>query len=170
IGVEYLDIVKVSIVPAFIFIISIWFFVDLKAKRKGILGLEKKELPNFSKTLKRSWHLFLPLIILIIMLILKFTPFLAGSVATLLIYLLSFVKKESRMGIKKFLLTLEKCAINMAMITGIIACASIIVGVINQSGIMNRTTSIILSLANDNLVLTIIIICLISYLLGMGLP
>jgi len=170
IGVEYLDIVKVSVVPALIFVMAIWFFVDLKAKRKGILGLEKKELPSFIGTLKSSWHLFLPLLILIIMLIFKFTPFIAGSVATILIFLLSYVKKESRMGIKKFLLTLEKCSINMAMITGIIACAAIIVGVINQSGIMNRTTSIILSLANDNLVLTIIIICLISYLLGMGLP
>lgn len=170
IGVEYLEIVKVSIIPALIFILSIWFFVDLKARRNGILGLNKSETPNFLDTLKKSWHLFLPLIILIIMLIFKFTPFIAGSVATLLIFVLSFVRADSRMGLKKFFLTLEKCAINMAMITGIIACATIIVGVINQSGIMNRTTSIILSLANDNLVMTIIIICLISYLLGMGLP
>lgn len=170
IGVEYIDIVKVSIIPALIFVISIWFFVDFTAKRRGIEGLKKDEIPGFISTLKRSWHLFLPLIILIGLLILKFTPFIAGSIATLLIFLLSYVKKDSRMGFKKFMLALEKCSINMMMITGIIACASIIVGVINQSGIMNRTTSIILSLANDDLILTIIIICLISYLLGMGLP
>ena len=168
IGVEYLEIVKVSIVPALIFVLSIWFFVDFKARRNGIFGLD--ETPDVLDTLKKSWHLFLPLIILIVMLIYKFTPFLAGSVATLLIYVLSFVREDSRMGLKKFFLTLEKCAINTAMVTGIIACATIIVGVINQTGIMNRTTSIILSLANNNLVLTIIIICLISYLLGMGLP
>src|SRR5699024_3652750 len=170
IGVEYIDIVKVSIIPAIIFVISIWFFVDFKAKRRGIRGLEKEEIPGFLNTLKNSWHLFLPLIILIGLLIMKFTPFIAGSIATLLIFLLSYVRKDSRMGIKSFFKALEKCSINMMMITGIIACASIIVGVINQSGIMNRTTSIILSLANDNLILTIIIICLISYLLGMGLP
>src|SRR5699024_10963676 len=36
IGVEYLEIVKVSIIPAIIFVMSIWFFVDFKAKRRGI--------------------------------------------------------------------------------------------------------------------------------------
>ncbi len=170
IGVDYLDIVKVSIVPAFIFVLSIWFFVDFKAKRRDMLGLNKNDIPNLLETFKKSWHLFLPLLILILMLILKFTPFLAGSVASILIFLLSFVRKESRLGVKKLFLTLEKCSINMMMITGIIACAAIIVGVINQSGIMTRTTSIILSFSGGNLILTVIIICLVSYLLGMGMP
>lgn len=170
IGTQYLDIVKISIVPALIFVISIWFFVDFKAKRKGLLGLDKSEIPNLMDTFKISWHLFLPLFVLIIMLLLRFTPFFAGSLTTILIFILSFVRKETRVGLKKLLSTLEQCAINMMMITGIIACAAIVVGIITQSGIMTRTTSIILGFSNGNLIITVMIIGLLAYLLGMGLP
>ncbi|MFD1037266.1 TRAP transporter permease [Virgibacillus byunsanensis] len=170
IGVKYLDIMMVSIIPALIFFTTIWFFIDAKARKKGISGLDKNETPDLKKSIIRSWHLFLPIVILVIMLLNNFTPFIAGSVTTILIFIMAMLRKETRMGIKKLFLIIEKCSINMMMITGIIACAAIIVAVINQTGMMMKSTSIILSLSGGSLIITILLLALLSYILGMGLP
>src|SRR5690606_17092354 len=61
-------------------------------------------------------------------------------------------------------------SINMMMITGIIACAAIIVAIINQTGMMMKSTSMILHFSNESLVITVILIAAMAYIFGMGLP
>jgi TRAP transporter 4TM/12TM fusion protein len=169
-GVKYLNIVKVSVIPAIIFYITLWFFVDLKAKRKGLTGLKKEDIPKLKTALLEGFPFFIPIIVLITLLVKGFTPFLAGSVSTVLILLISTIKKETRISLKKLALTIEKCAINMTSIAGIIACAAIIVGIINMSGLMIKTTAIILHLSGGYLLTTILLEAVIAYVLGMGLP
>lgn len=170
IGVRYIDIMIISIVPALIFYLTIWFFVDAKARKSGISGLSKDELPSLIDSIKKSWHLFLPIILLIVMLMNNLTPFIAGSVTTILIFIMALMRKKTRIGIKKFFIIVEKVSINMMMITGIIACAAIIVAIINQTGMMMKSTSMILHFSNESLVITVILIAAMAYIFGMGLP
>src|SRR5699024_11000907 len=101
IGVRYLDIMVVSIIPALLFYATIWFFIDAKARKRGLAGLASDELPNLMDSFKKSWHLFLPIILLIVMLMYNLTPFLAGSITTILILFMALIRKETRVGIKK---------------------------------------------------------------------
>ena len=169
-GIRYIDIIKVAIIPAIIFYMSIWFFVDIKARKKGFSGLKSQEIPNLFVSIKKSFLLFLPIIVLVVLLLYNYTPFLAGSLSTLLVLLVSIFKKDTRMSFIKFFLTIEKCAINMTSIAGIIACATIIVGIINITGLMLKSTSVILHLSKGSLPITIILEVIIAYVLGMGLP
>lgn len=169
-AVKYLDIVKVSIIPAVIFYLIIWFFVDMKARKRGIHGLQKSEIPKLNESLKRGLPLFIPIFILIIMLIKNFTPFFAGTICSILIVVMAMLNKDTRISFNKLMLTIEQCSVNMTSITGIIACAAIIVGIINMTGLMIKTTSIILHVSGGYLVTTILLEAVIGYILGMGLP
>lgn len=48
IGVAYWDVVKVSFLPALLFYLTVWFFVDTKARKKGMRGLAREDLPPWA--------------------------------------------------------------------------------------------------------------------------
>lgn len=170
VGVKYLDVVKVSFLPAIIFYMAIWSLVDIKAKKRNIRGLDDDSIPNLRNALWVALPLLTPILLLIVLLAMNFTPFLSATACTALIVVFGLLKKETRISFKKFILALEQCAIGMTSITGIIACAAIIVGMINITGLMMKTTSIILHLSGGYLALTILLVAAMAYLLGMGLP
>lgn len=170
IGKRYFDIVKVSILPAILFYSTLWFFIDLKAKRKGLKGLSKEHLPSLSAEMHKYWYMFIPIFMLLLLLFWGFTPFLSGAFCCFLVIFFSCFQQETRLSLKEFFLMLENCSINVAKIAGIIACAAIIVSMINTTGLMLKSTSIILYLSRGNLPFTIIIEGIIAYVLGMGLP
>jgi TRAP transporter 4TM/12TM fusion protein len=169
-SMKYTEIVKASIIPAIIFYLFIWFFVDIKARKRGIQGLKNSEIPKLSESVKTGLPLFIPIFVLVGMLVNSFTPFFAGTVCCVLIYVMAMINKETRISFKKLIMTIEQCAVNMTAITGIIACATIIVGIINMTGLMIKTTSIILHVSHGLLIPTIILEAVIAYVLGMGLP
>jgi TRAP transporter 4TM/12TM fusion protein len=169
-GVSYFDIVRVSFIPAILFYTSLWIFVDLKAAKKGLRGLSKNDIPLLKDTLKAGWYMFIPVFLLVILLIYGYTPYYAGAICTILIIILSLIKNSTRMSISKLLLSFEQCSRDMAKIVGIIACAAIIVAMINYTGLMIKSTSIILYISRGNLIGTLLLVGVIAYIMGMGLP
>lgn len=170
VGVPYFDIVRVSVLPALLFYVVIWLFVDIKAKKKGLKGLPPEMLPSVRGVLRKNGYLFLPVFTLLALLCLGFTPFLSGASCCILIVLFSLIKKDTHIGWRNFFMALEQCSISVAKIAGVIACAAMIVAMINYTGLMVKSTSVILYLSAGSLPLTILVVGLIAYLLGMGLP
>jgi len=80
IGVPYVEIVKAAIIPAILYFASAFWMVHLEAGKHGLLGIPRSELPSPLQALKRQWHLALPLIVLVVLLMDGFTPLFAGSV------------------------------------------------------------------------------------------
>ena len=169
-GVPYFDIVQVSVLPALLFYFVIWFFVDVKAKKKRLMGLPADMLPSVKDELRKHGYLFLPIFILLALLCMGFTPFLSGASCCVLIVLISLIKKETYIGVKNFFMALEQCTISVSKIAGVIACAAMIVSMINYTGLMTKSTSVILYMSTGKLAMTILIEGIIAYILGMGLP
>ncbi|MDH7799305.1 MULTISPECIES: TRAP transporter permease [unclassified Beijerinckia] len=80
IGVPYVEIVKAAIIPAILYFASAFWMVHLEAGKHGLLGIPRSELPSPLQALKRQWHLALPLVVLVVLLMDGFTPLFAGSV------------------------------------------------------------------------------------------
>ncbi|MBQ8091194.1 MAG: TRAP transporter fused permease subunit, partial [Pyramidobacter sp.] len=120
IGRRYFDIVQVSVLPAILFYASLWFFVDLKARKKGLLGLPPDRLPSFRHEMRRCWHMFLPILLLPGLLCFGFTPFLSGAACCVLILLFSFVRPKTRLTLRGFFKALEDCSVTAAKIAGVI--------------------------------------------------
>ena len=170
IGRRYFDIVQVSVLPALLFYATLWFFIDLKARKKGLLGVPQAELPSFRREMGRYWHMFLPILLLLGLLCFGFTPFLSGAACCALILVLSLVRADTRLSLRGFCKFLEDCSLSVSKIAGVIGCAAIIVAMINTTGLMLKSTAIILYLSRGSLIATIVIEGLIAYVLGMGLP
>lgn len=87
---EYSFIALRACLPALLYFAGIFISVHLEARKLGLKGVPKSELPKFSDVIK-SWYLIMPLVILTY-LILKSTMAMAAIVAILVAIALSIVR------------------------------------------------------------------------------
>ena len=77
-GIPYNQLTLVAIVPAALHYFAILWMVHLESKRLGLLGMDAKDIPTLAGVLRSSWHLFIPLVTMVTLLLLQYTPFLAA--------------------------------------------------------------------------------------------
>lgn len=90
-GVPYNELILIAIIPASFHYLSTLFMVHLEAKRLGLSGMDRDQIPQFTDVLVRSWHLFIPLVVMVTMLLMKFTPFLAAFWGIILTIVCSYI-------------------------------------------------------------------------------
>jgi TRAP transporter 4TM/12TM fusion protein len=77
-GVPYNQLILVAIVPAALHYFAILYIVHLEARRLKLAGMDPAEIPSLAKVLSSSWHLFIPLVVMVALLLMQYTPFLAA--------------------------------------------------------------------------------------------
>lgn len=167
-GISYANIMLMSVFPAFLYFLAVFTMVHFEAKKYGIEGLT--DLPKASETLKKQWYMSLPLVIIIVLMLMGYSPGFSAFWATLSCILVSWVKKETRMGTKETWEAILTGARNTLVIGGTVGVIGIIVGAIALTGIGLKFSDIIISLAGGELAIAIILIGLASLVLGMGVP
>ncbi len=168
-GIPYVNIMLMSVFPAFLYFLAVLTMVHFEAKKHGIEGL-KEDLPKASEILKREWYMALPLVVIIVLMLLGRSPGFSAFWATLGCIAVSWVRKETRMGIPQIWDAILTGARNTLIIGATVGVIGIIVGSIALTGIGLKFSDIIISLASGNLVIAIVLVGLASLVLGMGVP
>lgn len=167
-GIPYTEIAIAALIPAALYFLSIYFMVDLEARREGMSGLSKDQLPVFSQMVKQV-YLFLPIIILVSTLFMGYSVIRAGTLAMVSAAVVSWLTPY-RMGIRALLEALSLGARMAIPLIAVCACAGIIVGVISLTGVGARFASMLLGIADASHMLALFFAMCISILLGMGMP
>ncbi len=170
IGVSYSNIAVRAILPAVLYFLGVFIAVHLEAKKEGLRGLTKDELPRFMPLLKQS-YLLLPLIILIglVSANLKSIAY-AAAVAIVATIVVGLFNKENRITPKRIFEALA--AGGQGMITVAVACgvAGIIAGTITMTGLASMLINGIITLANGKIIIALVLTMLCCIVLGMGVP
>ncbi len=169
-GLPYTHIMLVSIVPALLYMLSIWMNVHFEAKRLGLKGIPASELPKLSTLLKFNWYLALPLVLVVTLLIMGRSPAFAafwGIIATIPV---SWLTPEYRMGFRQVWEALVEAGRNTLVIGATVGIIGIILAVINLTGLSQKFTTIFLTMAGGSSLLAIFLVALASLVLGMGMP
>lgn len=168
--IPYIELALFALVPAFLHYFAVYLMVHFEAKKKGLEGIPKVELPNAKKVFVEGWFLFIPIIMIIGLLAKGFSPQLAGFYSIISIILVSAFRKDTRMSFKNILEALELGGKNSISVGIICAAAGLLIGSVNLTGLGLKFSSIVLGLSGDSLFLTLVLIMLSSLLLGMGMP
>lgn len=169
-GVPLLTIMLYSVIPAILYYISLYCYVDIKARKKGLAGLPRADLPLLSRVLLDGGHIFLPIFVLIYLLSIGYTPYYASAACVAGVFVVSWLRAATRMTPKMLMLALSASTRVVITISALSASAAMIYGVITMTGLLGKVSSIIIALSGGSLFLAIILIGLMSYVLGMGLP
>ena len=191
-GIPFSSIVSAALIPALLYFAGIYIVTDLEAKKLGLVGMPKEEMPKLSEVMARKGFLILPLVAIIALLALGYTASMAALsgivVAVLGSYIPTAVSLVRRLlgneGIsfgtilhnstglrgKDFLQALEggaRSIISVALACGV---AGVIVGMITKTGIGLKLGAGLTTIANGKLLLLLLLTMLASILLGMGVP
>ncbi len=170
IGVPYSNVVLRAILPAVLYFAGVFITVHLEAKKEGLKGLTKEELPRLKPLLKQS-YLLLPLILLIYLVGTSTRSIAyAAAIAIVVAIVVSLFNKEHRITPKRLLEALA--AGGQGMITVAAACgvAGIIAGVIGITGLAYTLFNGIVALAGNQVIIALFLTMLCCIVLGMGVP
>ncbi|MBE0556213.1 MAG: TRAP transporter large permease subunit, partial [Proteobacteria bacterium] len=165
----YIDIVKISIIPAVLFIFNLYLLAHLWATKMGIQGLPADSLPNFRATFKKGWFLCVPILLLIVLLGLRYSAHLSAVGTIFAMVLVSFLRRDTRLTPIRLLETLFDGARNSLVIGASAGTMGIILGGILLPGLGYKFTSLILSYSYQILPLAMILVFIGAYVLGMGM-
>jgi len=188
---SYLTIIKVALIPAIMYYVTVLFFVHFEAKKFGLEGQPKESLPKIGKVVRQGLHFIIPVLILIYVLVNNYSPMMAGFVAVISTLAASLTANTIRWAVhpepgtpptrpsianflsgegKSIITALEKGAKNAIMVSVACAAAGIIVGMVTLTGMGLKFSSLVLELSYGIKVLAILLIGAASLVLGMGLP
>ena len=169
-GEPLVKILAYSIAPALLYYFSIYVFTDATAAKRNLRGLPKADLPRLPAVLADGWHILTAICVLVGLLLMDYTPYFAAGACVLGTYALAMTRHATRLDLKKTIITLEAGARMALSISALLASAAIIYGVVVQTGLLIKITSILLAFSGGSVFVAIVLIALISYVVGMGLP
>ncbi len=167
-AVTYLEIIKAALVPAILYYAALLLIVHFHAKRIGASASDREapeRPPRF-----RGLVFLVAFITLIVFLILGYTPFRAVSIALLFVLIVSAFSPTTRVGPRAMVRALEKAAHGGVSLIAAASCVGIIIGVVTLTGIGTKLPSTLLPLAQNNIILALILLMISTIILGMGLP
>ena len=192
IGVDYAEVVVRAILPAFLYFSGIFLMVHFRAKRLGLKGLSRDELPKLKSLLPRL-YLLIPLVVLVWLIISGKTMARSAIISTILCiavalvpYVFRLMEKNATgsraaslkeleeechaMDVETFFSALASGAQNCLSIAIACGIAGIIAGVVTMTGLGQIFISAIVGVAGNNLMIALVLTMITCIILGMGVP
>jgi len=171
-GVAFQTVALYALIPALLFYLSVFLAIHFEAKRTGLRGLSREELPKLAPVLKTRGHQFIPLLIVIGVLVLGYSPPLAALSGIVAVVPIALLGKETRKSVS-FRMIRDALAIgarNSLAVAAACACAGIVIGVISLTGLGLAFTTLVLDAAQNILLPALILTMVAGIILGMGMP
>ena len=227
-GIPYVRIIGAALIPAMLYYFGVWAGVHFEAKKLGLRGLRKDELPDLKEIFFGRGYLMIPLVGIVWLLVTGYTPMLAafyaivlsiaaallgwwaplpiggmvilfaimkpifkvgpfgadgalkyltqmtpvGAMVVLALIIAGFavLRKKPSLSLREIFGGLESGARSAIGVLAATACAGIIIGVVTKTGLGLKLGTVLVNLANGNLILTLMFTMVTSIILGMGVP
>ncbi|MDO4816106.1 MAG: TRAP transporter permease [Bacillota bacterium] len=191
-GAEYSRIITYAILPAVLYFAGIFITVHLEAKKLGLRGIPRAELPSFLK-LQKQIYLLIPLIVLVWLVSSNtYTMAFSAAIAILLAIAIGLVemlrigvsaRKSGNASAKTSLV--KETAVNLgsmifnsfangakSCISVIAACgmAGCVAGSITMTGLGSQLINAVLKISGDHIFIALFLTMLCCIVLGMGVP
>lgn len=170
-NLSYTKVMLAAIVPAFLYYLGLLLAVHFEAKRIGLSGLSKENIPDAVKVLREQGHLVLPLIILIALMFMGYTPLYAAVISIFAVVAASWLRPETSMGPAKIIAAVEEGAKGAVSVGICCVIIGVIIGTVTLTSMGLNMGYLILSVVdNSNIYLTGLFVMIMSTILGMGVP
>lgn len=168
-GIAYVKIVISAFISAVLFYFTLYVLVHFESikYRDHLNPNVQDETQDWKKILSQS-YLFSPVLVIFVALILGYTPLLAGFYAIVVTIMIGLITRD--INFRDLIDALEDGAINTILVAVAVACAGIIMGSITHTGLGLVFLSSVISFAQGNLIVILIIVMITCLILGMGMP
>ena len=171
-NVGYLSVAVWAFLPALLYYLAVFFAVHFEAKRTGMRGLPRADLPRVGKVLRERGHQFLPLVVIIGVLMWGYSAPYAALCGIASVFPVAMLRRTTRhvVTFRNFLLALADGARGTIAVAMACATAGIVIGIIAWTGVGIEFTGLVVRLSQETLILALILTAIAGIILGMGLP
>ncbi|MGP1677099.1 MAG: TRAP transporter permease [Burkholderiales bacterium] len=171
-AVSYFQVTLWAAIPALLYYTAVFFAVHFVAKRDGLHGVPKAELPRLGRVMAERGHLFIPILIVFVGLLMGYSAPLCALVAALACLPVALLRATTRAGITwhSVIGALEDGARNTLSVAMACACAGIVIACVTITGLGITFTQVVIALSKDYLLLALILTAMAGIVLGMGMP
>lgn len=177
-SIPYARIVIAAILPSVLYFFAVFVQVHFEAKKLGLRGMNKDELPSYKDILIRRGYLIVPLVVIVWLLEEGATPMKAALwaiiisvvIASIASLILVMRKQKANFTPKDVFEGMEAGARGSLGVIAACACAGIIIGVVTKTGLGLKLGEILVTLAGGKLFFTLVLTMITSLILGMGVP
>ena len=171
-AVSYFQVTIWATLPAVLYYVAVFFAVHFEAKRTGLMGVPKSELPRLGRVMIERGHLFVPILIILGGMIAGYSAPLCALVGAVFCLPMALLRAGTRAGIgwRSIWDALEDGARNALAVALACACAGIVIGTIALTGLGIVFTQLVIALAQNSLVLALVMTMIAGIILGMGMP
>lgn len=169
-GIPYVEIIKVAAIPGILYFLSVGVMIYFESKKLGLRGLPPEELPQSREIWARGWYLLMPIAVLIATLVAGYSPQLAALYGMISTIIVSWFRKETRMGLPQIWQALVDTGKNSLFVAALTGAVGILIGVLALTGIVIRFPYLLVDLAGQSILLTIGLIAVATFVLGLPLP
>ncbi len=167
--ISYLQVLIMASIPTLLYYASILFMVEGDARRFHLKHVALGKIDVLALT-RQYWFHFASLVTIVIFMAFGFTGITAVFYSILIAIATSYLNKNSALYPKKLIDALAAGTKQVLSVAATCACAGIIVGVINLTGVGLKFSGIIVDMAGGNLYYTLILTAVILLILGLALP
>jgi TRAP transporter 4TM/12TM fusion protein len=169
-GIPYIAVCKAAIFPALLYFLAFYVVGHILAKEMNIQRLTPEEIAAVSwKSIIARLYMLIPIILIIALLVMGWSPMYAGFYAALSVVFLSFFNKSMRFSLMSLVKALEGGIRSAFSVTMACAAAGIIVGCIMQSGLGYTLSSSLVSMSGNSLIVLMILSMIVALILGFGM-
>ncbi len=167
---SYANVALAAIIPSFLYFLGLFIQIDARAATEKLKGLDKKELPSLSQTLREGWYYVFAFALLVYLLLFLRREMLAPFYATPLLILINQIfSPKTRWGIKEFLSFVDSLTKLFAELVGVLAGIGLIVGALSMTGLAGTLVNDLLSIAGGSSIILLLIGAITSFILGIGM-
>ena len=168
--ISYLEVIAMACMPTILYYWSIFLMVEFDAKRFGVKDVTVERKGSLKEiTLRYGYH-FISLITIILFMLMGFTAILAVFYSILIVFTLSFIRRESALRPARLVEALRKGTMDVLSVAATCAGAGIIVGIVTLTGLGLQFSSIVIDLAGGNLFVTILFTAFALWVIGLAVP
>ena len=169
-GVSYAEVAYRALLPAILYFVGIYIAVHLEAKKLGLKGIPKDQLPKFSILIRKIYLLF-PLVLLVVLVSTNTRSMqFSASVAIVATIFVVLFNKDDRITVTKIIDALESGAKGTISVAVACAMAGIVAGCVTSTGLASKMITAIVSVANGHAMIALVLTMLCCIVLGMGVP
>ncbi len=168
--ITYLDVIAMAVIPASLYYWSLLWMVEFDARKFG-MTLVETDNPQSLKSLTLAYgYLFFPVLTIVAFLVSGYTPQMAVFFAVAVCVTCCFLRRETWFTPRKLIDALKGGTLAVLNVAAVCACAGIIVGVVSLTGLGLKLSTIIITYAGHNLLLTTIYTAILLWIIGLAVP
>lgn len=170
-NLSYTYVALAAVTPALLYYFGLLMAVHFEAKRLGLSGISKENIPNAMKVIREQGHLVLPLFSLIGLMFAGFTPLYAAVISIFVTIGASWLRKDTRMTPDKILAAVVEGARSAISVGVCCVIIGVIIGTVTLTSLGLNMGYLILSVVNGgSIYLAGFLVMIMSAILGMGVP